>query len=134
MTIDDAHDSADVNRREGCRETKRRKGSAEGSEKLSKSDPLIDCTTKESGRHVMACRGELHARRVRSVELHHRRPCGVGPRDICWYVQPDVSHVSPSRPTSTSYLFRLEAVAPRDEHEKLTDLVGDCSALSAALM
>merc|ERR1712023_49224 len=32
----------------------------EGLKKLSKSDPLVVCTTEESGEHVIAGRGELH--------------------------------------------------------------------------
>merc|ERR1712066_807471 len=32
----------------------------EGMKKLSKSDPLVVCTTEESGEHVIAGCGELH--------------------------------------------------------------------------
>jgi len=32
----------------------------EGLKRLSKSDPLVQCTTEESGEHIVACAGELH--------------------------------------------------------------------------
>lgn len=33
----------------------------EGMHRLSKSDPIIECTTSESGENIIACVGELHA-------------------------------------------------------------------------
>ena len=49
--------------------------------RATKSDPLVVCTTEESGEPVIADCGELHVENLLEgfTRLHLRRPSGVGP-------------------------------------------------------
>merc|ERR1719373_1524524 len=68
-TIEDAHNIADMKYSVSpvvkvavkVKDGKELPKLVEGLKKLSKSDPLVVCTTEESGEHVIAGCGELHA-------------------------------------------------------------------------
>merc|ERR1719386_682065 len=67
-TLEDAHNIADMKYSVSpvvkvavkCKDGKDLPKLVEGLKKLSKSDPLVVCTTEESGEHVIAGCGELH--------------------------------------------------------------------------